>query len=383
VSFVEPPSSGSKRAASEVAEYRLKLDEGDRRQLVLDLAELLVPPERPRRTFGEVAADWLARVVRVDRRNEERHLWHMWPLWHLRQPGEEERDDDLTKGRIDACFNALDRRNGGHLAAPTLNKLRSTGKLAVDDAIANRHWSGPNPFDHVEPRRVARKPYPRITTEELARALTQMRPDRMRECIWQIHSGMRPGETRALRKSDVDLARGFVIVQRSNYRDETKTGKPREIPIPAGARDALVEAMRLSPSDLVFPRKDGTQQLPTTNMSYRLRTAFKKAGIVTGYQYMCRRPSCLHREIREVYARLCPCPKCGFALWCEPIPKRFTWYGLRHAANNLHREEGADAFAVKAALGHAPRDVNDDRYTHLSDARFVAEMSKLVVKPKP
>lgn len=381
---------GRLRAAPSEGEYRVTLGEEDRRQLALDLAGLLRPPERLRRTFGEVAADWLSRVVRVCRDNEERLLWHLWPLWELREAGHAEHGDDLTKARIDECFNALDQRNGGALGAATLNKARSTGKLAVDDAIANRRWHSPNPFAYVKPRRIAKKPYPRITADELARALAQLRPDRQRECIWQIHAGTRPGEQKALRKSDIDLERGFVTVQRSNARQETKTGRSREIPIPAGARAALLEAMRLSPSGLVFPRPDGTQQRPDVKLSKVLRSALKKAGVVTGYRFTCRRKGCGFGEETSIDAYrtgavslgVRRCPRCNFKLWCEGIPKRFTWYGLRHASATLHREVGADALAVKMALGHAVRDVTDDVYTHISDQRFAAEIGKLVVKPK-
>lgn len=379
--------SGSRRRRT-TAGYRVHLGSEELRQLALDLSERLKPPERARRTFGEVAAAWLGRVVRVCRQNEERHLWHLWPLWELREPGELERDDELTKARIDACLNALDRRNGGRLGPATLNKLRSTGRLAVDDAIANRRWLSANPFDFVQPRRVAKKPYPRITADELARALAQLRPDRQRECLWAIHTGMRPGEVKALRKCDVDLERGFITVQRSNNRNETKTGRAREVPIPAGARAALIEAMRLSPSELVFPKSDGTQQRADTKLSKTLMSAFKRAGVITGFRYICRRKGCGFREDRLVDAsgnrsHFVPrCPRCSFKLWCEPIPKHFTWYSLRHAACTLHREAGADALAVKIVLGHAPADVNESTYSHLSDETLRRELSKLQIKPR-
>jgi len=385
---------GSRRARRTPGEYRAKLAvDVDVRQLALELAQLMKPPERMRRTFGDVGADWLSRVVRVCRENEERHLWHLCPLWELREPGLDEHGDDLTKARIDACLVHLDRANGGPLGSASLNKLRSTGKLVIDDATANRRWRSANPFDFVQPRRVAKKPYPRITADELARALACMRPDRQRECIWQIHAGTRPGEQKALRKSDVDLERGFVTVQRSNARQETKTGRSREIPIPAGARAAIVEAMRLSPSALVFPRPDGTQQRADVKLSKVLRSALKRAGIVTGYRHTCRRKACGFAEeisldayrpgAESVTIDVRKCPECNFKLWCEGIPKHFTWYGLRHAAATLHREVGADALAVKMALGHVPRDLTDDVYTHITDQRFREELGKLVVKPSP
>lgn len=368
-----PPARRVRRRSSAL-EHRAP-PEVDVRQLALQLADLLRPPAPTRLTFGELGADWLKRVSRVRPENERRHLAHMTPLWALRE-------GELTKAAIETCFAALDKERGGKLGPESLNKLRSTGRLVVEDAAANGRWVGRNPFSDVAPRRVPRRAYPRITAEELSRALACLRPDRMRECIWQIHTGMRPGEQKALRKSDVDLGRGFVTVSRSNARDETKTGRARELPIPAGARAALLEAMRLSPSALVFPRPDGSQQRADTKLSNVLRTAFKKAGIVTGYKFSCRRKGCRYSDQQLVADRFRRCPGCGFTLWCEPIPKAFTWYGLRHAACSLHREAGADAFVVKLALGHAAVDVNESTYSHLSDEMLKAELGKLVIAPK-
>lgn len=330
-------------------------------------------PDRP--SLGQLADDWLKRVPRACPGNERRHVHHMASLLSLRE-------GELNKAAIEHCFAALDKERGGKLGPATLNKLRSTGRLIIEDAVSNGLWFAANPFAAVPVRRVPRKPWPRITAGELSLALGQLRPDRMRECIWQIHAGTRPGEQKALRKSDVDLERGFVTVQRSNARGETKTGRSRELPIPAGARDALIESMRLSPSEFVFPRPDGTQQRADVKLSAVLRSALKRAGVVTGYRSTCRRQGCGFVDQQLLAARGRRCPRCNMKLWCEGIPKHFTWYALRHAAATLHRENGADALAVKMALGHASRDINDDIYTHMSDAKYQAEMGKLVVRPK-
>lgn len=353
------------------SEYRVRLADEDRRQLALDLAVLLKGDEVERRSFGELAADWLKRLVRVAPGNERRHVRHMEPLFLLAE-------GTLTKATIEACFVQLDVANGGDLGPATLNKLRSTGKLIVDDARANSVWRGPNPFTAVKPRRVPRKPWPRVTGQELARAFDCMRADRRREAIVSLLTGMRPGELKALQKADVDLERGMLSVHRSLGRNQTKTGVPRDVPIPLGARESLEEAMRLSKSEIVFPRADGSRQRDDTKISRVLRTAFKKAGVVLGYRLTCRRKDCAHVEQHATPLEVL-CPKCRMRLWCEPIPKPFTWYSLRHAAATLHREAGADALAVKMALGHVARDVTDDVYTHISDDRYRAELNRLAL----
>jgi excisionase family DNA binding protein len=371
--------SGGRRGVLGESEYRVTLGKEDRRQLALDLVGLLQGGGE-RRSFGELASDWLTRVVRVHPENERRHVRHMAALHELREPGRAELPDDLTKATIERCFAALDKKAGGTLGPATLNKLRSTGKLIIDDARANRRWFGPNPFDAVSCRRVPKKPWPRVTSIELGAALEWMRADRRREALVMIHVGMRPGELKALQKVDVDLKRGFISIHRSLDRDETKTGNSREVPIPDACRAALEEAMQISRSHLVFPRADGSMQRADTKLSRTLRTAFKKAGVVTGYKLCCRRKGCAHHEERSALPPFdIVCPKCSMRLWVDPIPKRFTWYGLRHAAATLHREAGADALAVKTALGWIKRDVGDDVYTHLSDERYRSELNKLAV----
>lgn len=353
------------------SEYRVRLVDEDRRQLALDLAELLKGSEGEKRSFGTLAEDWLKRLVRVRPKNERLHVRHMEALFLLKE-------GELTRATIEACFVRLDVANGGPLGPATLNKLRSTGKLIIDDARAIALWRGPNPFTSVKPRRVPRKPWPRLTREELVRAFEVMRPDRRREAVVALLTGMRPGEMKALQKQDVDLERGMISVHRSLGRNQTKTGMPREVPIPRAARAAVEEAIRISKSELVFPKPDGTRQRDDTKLSRVLRTAFKKAGVVLGYRLTCRRKDCAHEEQHAAPLEIV-CPKCGMRLWAEPIPKPFTWYSLRHAAATLHREAGADALAVKMALGHVARDVTDDVYTHISDDRYRAELNRLAL----
>jgi integrase len=369
--------TGSRNETKQVSEYRarvINVDDVDVRQLALALVDAMGERRETRPTFGQLADDWLKRLARVCPENERRHVRHMEPLLEMRE-------GELTKAAIEHCFVKLDKERGGHLGPATLNKLRSTGQLIIDDAAANGQWGAANPFRAVGRRRVPKKPWPRVTADELARALAELRPDRQRECIWQIHAGTRPGEMKALRKSDVDLDRGFVTVQRSNARDETKTGKSRVIPIPAGARAALVAAMMASTSALVFPGADGQMQRFDVKLSRTLRTAFKRAGIVTGYRFKCRRKGCGFFDEQPVDDPERCCPKCNFKLWSDGVPKNFTFYGLRHAAATLHREQGADALAVKMALGHATRDASDDVYTHFSDETYRRELAKLVIKP--
>lgn len=364
------------------SEYRVRLGEEDVRQLAFQLADAMAGRAAGRRSFGELAEDWLKRLTRVQPKNERTHVRHLWLLHCFREPGDLERPDDLNKAAVDQCLLLLDKRSEGGLLGPAmLNKLRSTGKLIIDDAIANRRWRGANPFAATNVRRVPQKPHTRLRPEELAATFAQLRPDRRREALVALFTGMRPGELKALRKDRVDLERGFINVCASNGRQETKTGRAREVPIPDGCRKALVEAMKLSKSDLVFPRPDGSMQRADTKLSRTIRAAMVEAGVVSGYRYICRRKGCGFRLANVDSFQMC-CPRCSMKLLRRGIAKQFTWYELRHCAATLHREAGADPHALKAALGWVSRDVGDDVYTHLSDERYRAEMNKLAVSKR-
>jgi integrase len=341
----------------------------DVRQLALQLLGAMREAEAAEgRTFGELAEDWLSRLRRVQPANERRHLAHLEALASLRE-------GQLTKAAIDAVFASLANK----LGAATLNKLRSTGRLVIRDAQACGEWKGVNPFDLVKRSREPRRQYPRISAEELARALKCLREDRRRMAVVALHTGLRTGELLALHKVDVDLVGGFLHVHRSHGRDETKTGKPREVPLPEGCRTELELAIADSKSELVFPRPDGTRQRADTKLSRTLRTAFVDAGVVVGYRYVCRRKGCGFSDVGNQLEHR-RCPTCDFTLLAVGLPKPFTWYDLRHAAATLHRQAGADPLAIKLALGHHVREVTDDIYTHLNDEDFRRELNRFDIR---
>lgn len=361
---------GERRRGRVESERRVRLEEEDVRQLALRLFGAMRDVEQEaRKAFGELAGEWLKRLRRVGgSANERRHLAHLAALHRLRE-------GELTAALIDAELIKLER--AGELGPASLNKLRSTGKLVIDDAQANGLWKGFNPFDHVKRRRVPKKSYTRLTLEELECAFEKLRPDRRRMARVSLFTGVRPGELLGLKKCDVDLVRGWLNVHRSHERDETKTGTPRMVPIPNAVIEDLRIAMQLSHTELVFPRDDGTRQRRDTKLARILRHGLRLAGICSSWRYACRKRGCGFKDEldhREVGRR---CPTCSWTLHEIGVPKHFTYYDLRHAASTLHREAGGDALAVKISLGHARRDVNDDVYTHLSDEKLKAEMNRL------
>ncbi len=323
-------------------------------------------------TFGELSVSWLRRVSkrRVCPDNERRHIRHMQPLAHLRE-------GELTKGAIEDLFGDL-LAPLGPLGAATINKVRSTGRLIIRDAQGNGLWHGLNPFELVDRLRQVRPIWPTLALEEVRLVLPRLREDRRRLCKTVLLVGLRPGEALGLRKVDVDLKAKVLKVRRSHGRNQTKTGKEREFPIPDDLVEDLRDAMGSSPGEYVFPKPDGSRQRADTKLAKILRTAIKAAGIVTGYKYRCRKQSCsfdglLQRASKEEVA----CPECAQPMVAAGIPKHLRFYDLRHSSSTLHRKAKCDPLVVREMMGHASKNQTDETYTHLDEEYRRVELNKL------
>jgi integrase len=123
-------------------------------------------------------------------------------------------------------------------------------------------------------------------------------------------TGMRKGELLGLRKRDVNLPDRTIMVARSYDHETTKGGHSDLLPIPDLLVRWLEEAIRRSPSALVFPRADGSMHSPELAVDEVLRRALGRAGIVTGYDHRCRRQGCSYSKL-EPTAEVGRCPKCN------------------------------------------------------------------------
>jgi integrase len=286
---------------------------------------------------------------------------------------------ELTPGRVDdfLCAQELE------FSASTVNHLRAYIRSAFNAARTAERFVGNNPVTRdVKKRKVARRK-PLFLKPEWVPLVLDNVPERWRGVFATgIYAGLRKGEILALRKEDVDLEQRLIFVRRSNDSDITKGGHEDGIPIAEELLPYLREAITSSPSELLFPKPDGTQHPEGTDLASVIRTALRKARIVTGYVHKCRRKGCGHQE-ESTDGEIRHCPKCGMKLWPvgKVIPIRF--HDTRHTTASLLIMFGANPAAVQRILRHSDIRVTMDLYTHLSPNYLRSEIDKLSFRPRP
>lgn len=157
-----------------------------------------------------------------------------------------------------------------------------------------------------------------------------------------LTTGMRPGEVRALKWRDIDMAAGVITCQRTITRDEsfrqivgstTKTHKTRTIAVPQSTITALHElrkdqlarrlaAERWNTTDLVFDRGDGNLVAQQT-LRNRHEAICKAAGV-----------------------------------------PQIRFHDLRHTAATMLLKAGVHPKIVSDILGHSSITITLDLYSH-------------------
>jgi hypothetical protein len=130
----------------------------------------------------------------------------------------------------------------------------------------------------------------------------------------------------------------------------------KSIPLTPDALEVLQRAWDAAePGDLLFPRpgQPNVMRSEYSKTSRMVKAAMVRAGLVEGWQHVCRR-GCDEKQIaRDEQQRRCS--KCNAILWPKPIVRNVRFHDLRHStADHLleHGVELADVSAVSEALGH-------------------------------
>jgi integrase len=172
-----------------------------------------------------------------------------------------------------------------------------------------------NPVAHVKPLRASNRRLRYLSHEEMARLLDVADETLRPVLITALHSGLRRGELFALTWQDIDFKHGVIRVV------QTKSGKPREIPMSETLRATLQHLPRCIDSDYVFPGKTGHRLV---DIRKRFHRALREAGI-----------------------------------------EGFVFHDLRHTFASHLVMVGVDLVSVKEFLGHADLKMTL-RYAHLA-----------------
>jgi integrase len=278
---------------------------------------------------------------------------------------------ELTAGLVEEFLAEKSRS----LSPQSVNHLR--GYLLR--AFRSAHRSGKisrNPLVDVKRLRVPKRKPDFLRFDEVVPVLQQLAPRWRALFAVAIFTGMRKGELLGLRKSDVDLASGFITVRRSYSGKTTKGGHADAIPIASDLRPFLVAAMAASTSDLVFPTPNGLMMSPGIQLQDILRSALGRAGIVQGYTHVCRKRACGHAE-KAPDAALRRCPTCSRKLWPKPIVRPLRFHDLRHTTASLLMMAGANPAAVQRILRHSDPRITTEVYGHLEPNYLRREVNLL------
>ena len=161
-----------------------------------------------------------------------------------------------------------------------------------------------------------------LTAEEAARLTRAAAPCIRPVLVVALNTGMRRTEILSLKWKNVDLARAYILIE------ESKSGKPRKIPMNA----AVIEALRAIPRDSEF-------------VFYNPETKSHVKDVKTAFHAACRRAK-KDPEDEE-----------------DPGIVGLRFHDLRHTAASKMIEAGVDLVTVSNILGHASIQMTM-RYAH-------------------
>jgi integrase len=139
------------------------------------------------------------------------------------------------------------------MAPASVNKLRAMVRTAWNCARKAEKLHGDNPAADVARRKVPKRAPSFLEAHEVPRVLAELRPDDRDMIAVAVYAGLRKGELFGLRKRDVDLGRGLLLVAQSYDRGTTKGRREERVPIAPGLVPYLEHALSASEGELLFP----------------------------------------------------------------------------------------------------------------------------------
>lgn len=279
---------------------------------------------------------------------------------------------EVTSSRIEGLLQA----QSGELAPKSLNELRGAIHTIFRRATQRGLWQGMNPAAGVEKRKVPRKLFSTLRAEEVTLVLKHLSDEWRPLFATAIWTGMRKGELLGLKKGDVDLVAGTIAVRRSYDHETTKGGHADLIPIAAQLRPYLAGAMLGSRGEYVFPSAEGKMRSDETKVQQVLCRALGRSGLVLGYQHVCRRKGCGHKEeARDRVLRLCP--RCRMKLWPKAIPRPMRFHDLRGTTATLLARNGVGLVIAQRILRHSDPRLTANIYSRMDIGDLQAGIDRM------
>lgn len=150
-----------------------------------------------------------------------------------------------------------------------------------------------------------------------------------------LHTGIRSGELRALRYSDIDLSARCIHIRRSIKKDDTigppKNGKPRCVPLDIDFAETLKSMITSEDKSELYIIGDESDYTTASGLRSRYQAFFHRLNKSAKNQIEMKPPHC-----------------------------------IRHTYSTDMQRAGVPIAIVSAILGHSSTDVTD-RYTHLDN----------------
>ena len=271
----------------------------------------------------------------IDQYYKSAHFLGISPHWqwvtqtrlekHIRPMLGSKKLSELTEEVLYGFYFGL--KESGSLSNNTIRQYHII-LCQVGDTYVDRYPSVRNPFRQLQrftkrfKRQAPKRDINFLTHEELERlydAAAKGKSPRLLPFLkFQAGTGMRRSETLRLKWKDIDWSSGFIHVRQS------KSGKPRMIPIEKSVEAVLRKLPRVSES--VFVQPDGSAFDPGSFLD-PLKVAAKKAG----------------------------------------IEKRIDVHTLRHSYGSNKLREGWGLKKVSVLLGHSDIAITAGVYSHLLD----------------
>ena len=313
-----------------------QIERGEWRPPEREPAPVEEPKEVP--SFHTFASEWLeSRRGEITERTVTDYEWAL--SHHLLPTFKDMRLDAIDVRAVDAYRTR--KVQGGKLGPAQINKTLKVLAMILDRAIEYEVIDRANPARGRRRRVKQGKPDRTWVEPEQLPSLIEAADVYLRPVLATLAgTGMRPSEAVAVDWPTVSLATGTLTVGRA----KTDAGAYREIDLPEGLREALLEwraFKRPEAGDPLLVNRAGTRQ-SVENIDRRIKGAIKKANERLG------------------------------ELGIDPISEKVTPYSLRRTYASLRAACGDDIVYTAAQMGH-----EDPTFTIRVYSRAVKRRGKL------